>query len=539
MQSSSGNSRVFGSWCVFLVGLGMGTTVSIRVAHADYEDDKNKKQMGVVERAFAKFQKDPSLFDGKALAAGADLQAASGHANACDEGTTAYDHYAPAISPKGKSSDQWKKLTALYQERKPWCTALRTAVQGGQASADDAQNAKHLATIDSALIQKDLKIFNGTKLGAGVSPEAGTKHSDACENGIKTYERTFPSITAAGQSSAAGKKVTARYQEMKPWCASLRTAVSAAYTQVRADADANYKANQERDRLCRTQAYAISDAVGTGYMDLLDTWRGSRTPGSAEDITKFRTQLDKLVEVCKGPSYADFATRCKGTGSIDSSATNQRFDHGELCVPAADPKATMTAVLMRIFQNRQGGGSSEPELAYLKTREGWISTTQPVEYATYFKVSEETKKKATEEITALFKAAGVPAPADLSVLWAQQQKSKDEQKAAVDQTAPEWKLEIPKCAHYGCKLAEKGILKAHKKAKIKRVLATANWTIVKKPNGVPESQYNSVRVVYQIPGEPHCQVRQTTVSEVYKGGGKYQKATSTVWGFVRWQSCAN
>jgi hypothetical protein len=522
---------------VVFVGVGVATAVSIRAAHADYEDDKNKKQMGTVERALAKYQKDPSLFDGKALVAGADLRLANNHANACDAGYQAYEQIAPAITPKGKSGEQWKKLTALYQERKPWCIALRGAVQSGKSSADDTQNSQKLATIESSLIAKNPAVFDGKSLVAGVTAETGSSHAAACEKGIQTYDHTFSSITAAGQSSAQGKKLTARYQEMKPYCTALRSAVNAAFTQARVDSVAADKAKEDRMRLCRTQRDALSaNMSGSEFVEVLETIRGSRILATAEDITKFRTNFEKLVETCKAPVYADFATRCAKSGSIG----NPPVDYGDLCVAPADPKKTLTDVALRTVERLQfSAGSSESWLTYLKNKEGWHSTTEPAEYATHFKVSDKVKKKMTADATGIFKAAGIDVPSDLSSLWAKQQASLDELKAAVDQTAAEWKLDVPKCANYGCKIAEREILKAHKKAKIKRVLSTNNFKIVNNQStNVPDSQYTSIRVVYQLPGEPYCQARQTTLSEKYKGGGKYQKAVATQWGFVRWQDCA-
>ena len=55
--------------------------------------------------------------------------------------------------------------------------------------------------------------------------------------------------------------------------------------------------------------------------DILDTWRGSMTPATAEHIKEFRAKLEKLAPACADKKFEGVVTSCKGHGIMSSSST--------------------------------------------------------------------------------------------------------------------------------------------------------------------------------------------------------------------------
>ncbi len=43
--------------------------------------------------------------------------------------------------------------------------------------------------------------------------------------------------------------------------------------------------------------------------------------------------------------------------------------------------------------------------------------------------------------------------------------------------------------------------------------------------------------MFQVKGDPMCQLREWTLSEQYAGGGRYTPASDVSLGPVRWQPC--
>jgi hypothetical protein len=334
------------------------------------------------------------------------------------------------------------------------------------------------------------------------------------------------------------KKIVARAQDLAPWCKALVAAgnqyiaTAAAAHQAQAQARANRRATCDRVRVETFKAYPIAARL----YDVLDTAAGLGALGTAERVAEFRADLETLAAVCARPALRGVVELCKGEGHL-MSTSGRHYDYGDLCAPAVDVKATLTAVAMRAleYQSRSHDGAL-PTVETFRQAEGWIRDSEVVRYASYFQVTETSKKAALERASEAFAAAGVRVPSDLSTLWAKRQVYLDAMKNVVDQTAGEWKITDKKCKGYACTLAKKSITKAIKGASVKAVYAR-DWYISRNALGVILERYQDMKVVYQVKGEPHCQVRSASAHEKYKGRGKYQKAKGTGWGFVRFQKC--
>jgi hypothetical protein len=112
-----------------------------RLAHADYQTEKDNQNMAVVERALDGYRRDPSIFDGKQIRPGVSLNALQGHFKACDNGVATFNKYFPRVSGKNKGSARAKTLIKRVQEREKWCTALGSAAAAYSKKIVDAQNA--------------------------------------------------------------------------------------------------------------------------------------------------------------------------------------------------------------------------------------------------------------------------------------------------------------------------------------------------------------------------------------------------------------
>lgn len=413
------------------------------------------------------------------------------------------------------------------------------AAAPARAGYEDEQNDKHMGVIERAFAKykENPSIFDGKRLAGAL--DAARDHAIACDGAVDAYDRYFRQVSAKGRGTDRARALTARYEQLQPWCAALRKAVDAAVAEAKAKAEQEARAAAELQQRCQTLQREASDAVGgVGLHDVLDTWSGGMTPTHADHVREFRGKLEKVAAVCARPAHADAARACEGRGILQSSATNRRYDQGDICKAAGDPSKTLREVAERLLAYRQkhAEAGAPVTIEAFRDKEGWLPSTDIVSYATYFVVPEDHKRTLIAEVREAFDAAGVPPPEDVSHLWESLRVHLASLKAAVDATAGEWKVTLKKCSGYTCKLAEKQVTKHQPKAKIKKTFQR-EWKIVKNSIDVPVKRYLDMQVLYQIPGEPYCQLRSLTAYEDYKGGGKYQKATGAAWGFVRFQRC--
>jgi len=406
------------------------------------------------------------------------------------------------------------------------------------ADYESEKNNDYMGFIERGLdkFTPDTAIFDGEKITAGASVSAVNGHFDKCNNAIKTWNKYEKQVSAKGKATDRFKKIVTRMQKLVPYCKKLHTAAQPYIADINAKAAAASKAKDDAKATCLAVYGAALDAVGINDLyEILDTWRGSMTPATAEHITEFRGKLEKLVPACAQAKFKGVVQACKGHGIMLSSATNQRFDYGDICAPALDPKQTLADVAMRLLMLSVRHSTRDlPTADSFRKADGWIHDVNAIYYKSYFEVTDETKKAAAKQIKEAFDAAGVDPPKDMSVVWAERQKFLDALKAAVDATAAEWSVDQSKCKGYACSLAKKSLKKYYKGATVKAVYGR-DWRIAKNALDIPTHKYMGLWVVFKVKGEDYCQVRSMTATENYKGGGKYQKAKGTAWGYARFQ----
>ncbi|MBA3460727.1 MAG: hypothetical protein H0T46_12240 [Deltaproteobacteria bacterium] len=417
---------------------------------------------------------------------------------------------------------------------------LAFGARSASADYESEQNDAKLGVIERAFdaYTKDPAIFDGETIKPGVTAATAITHANLCARGPNAYLSGMKAVTPKGRGTERGRKLTERHNAIVPWCQKLAAAANvlgAAAADARTADKASEKQAAERQTVCQKLIGEASTAVGGRFNlgQVMDTWKGNRTLNNAESVKTFRTQLEALGPVCK--PYGDVETCRKGNYATFTGESNAEYSRADICVAASDPAKTLTEVVMRALQPTVDRRTPMPTIESFRKDEGWIQTEGEVKYATYFQVSAATKAERTAKATEMLAAGGVAVPADLSMLWSTDQARLDALKAAVDATAAEWKLEGDKCKGYACALATNAFKKGPVKANVKK-LTGSDWKIVKKGQ-LPDYRYMKMFVLYQVPGEPYCQLTSATANETYSGGGTFQKASKLQWGYVRFQTC--
>jgi hypothetical protein len=266
--------------------------------------------------------------------------------------------------------------------------------------------------------------------------------------------------------------------------------------------------------------------------NLLDMASGGKTPTTPQLLSQFRDQLAKAAPACD--TAPERAAACVKGPTRSSSDTNRTYTAADVCAATADIDATVAAAARRGAEYAKiTAPSDKPDI-----REGWIPSLAPVAYATYFQPDPKQVARATDKATALYEAAGIPVPEDLSWLWADNAAWWAEYKKVVDDGIDTWKLVPTNCSGYYCAVAKKAVMKQHPKARVVAVRSDNDWNVIEhKTTGAPLRRIVNTFVAYQMPGEPACQVRSVDIVEQHKGAGRYTPARAGKVGYVRFQRC--
>jgi hypothetical protein len=101
-----------------------------------------------------------------------------------------------------------------------------------------------------------------------------------------------------------------------------------------------------------------------------------------------------------------------------------------------------------------------------------------------------------------------------------------------------WKLPRNNGTDYSVELAKKQHKTFTAPGKfIKAWLGRASWKIHKNALGVPLRRTKPGYMYYTVDGQDMCQVVSYTLTEQYQGGGKYLKANTVKWGYIRFHKC--
>lgn len=131
------------------LGLAALASMTPTAAAQGYLERKDADAAAVIERAIAGASEDPRLFDGRALAAGAELAAVRALAGKFERGMAGADRSLAEISAAGRQKHA--AVIARYQAWSTYGRALIAAAARAQAAADQA--AREAAARDEAAQQ--------------------------------------------------------------------------------------------------------------------------------------------------------------------------------------------------------------------------------------------------------------------------------------------------------------------------------------------------------------------------------------------------
>ncbi len=286
--------------------------------------------------------------------------------------------------------------------------------------------------------------------------------------------------------------------------------------------------------MCNGVFVAVTNAVAhpSHVFNLLDIASGARTPTTPQLLTQFRDQLAKAAPACD--AAPERAAACVEGPRRLSSDSNRTYTAADICAATADIGATVAAAARRGAEHAKiTAPSGTPDI-----RDGWIPSLAPVAYATYFQPDPKQVERVTDKATALYEAAGIPVPEDLSWLWAENAAWWADYKKVVDDGMDTWKLVPTQCSGYYCSVAKQAVLKQHPKARVVAVRSDNDWNVIAHTTtGVPLRRIVNTFVAYQMDGEPACQVRSVDIVEQHKGAGSYTPARDGKVGYVRFQRC--
>lgn len=414
---------------------------------------------------------------------------------------------------------------------KIWIVCLLCALFYSAEAQADAKLDRTVRNIESALANCDVdQYWDGSAIKPGTPPQALHSWLRSCKsnlnraigyyNGLTPQERNSSEVTSRGikerlqkavafGKAAEGSQQTSKVneQQMLEQCRSFKTVrMSKEMSQMgplvqlykNPNAQTAWAQNVEGITAVKNAALAAQKACA--------------------DHPEFAQLDDRICSRIYGADGA--AAWCQAAGKVQ-----------ELL-----PKAVMNHMLISVehLENHRLG-ISDPK--NLDKKEGWLSVEGPVEYKKHLYFSEAAQKEFLGKYEKLFTAAGASQldPALIEKMT----KMRDELRKRVDELAPGYSMPPHSSAgHYSTDLARKKIQRWHPSAKVLKAVVVRNeYSIYKNELGVPKYRDRGGYILFQLPGEPWCQLRSFVASEDYQGGGSYQKTSDVMINSVRFQSC--
>lgn len=115
-----------------------------------------------------------------------------------------------------------------------------------------------------------------------------------------------------------------------------------------------------------------------------------------------------------------------------------------------------------------------------------------------------------------------------------------EARRMIDEAAATWRAPEARGADYSVKFAKRQLARRVRRARWKDgYLAATTWQVERDAGGAPLRRTRPGYVLYQVRGEPWCQLRAYTVTEEHVGDGAYRKARRVEFGAQRFQACGD
>jgi hypothetical protein len=168
-----------------------------------YLEQKDNDALGVIERALAKVDKDASLFDGKAIPAGADLARVGELVSRLNRELDVARRHLDQLSPAGQKRPQVATLAAKYNDLAAYTRALVPVYNAAAAAARDG--AAKQATADAAAKEAGIRACTAFRKEIHADPTDRERLQRVVQiaDGVDTYWQT---VESGAQHKAAMTK---------------------------------------------------------------------------------------------------------------------------------------------------------------------------------------------------------------------------------------------------------------------------------------------------------------------------------------------
>ncbi|WP_025900132.1 hypothetical protein [Sneathiella glossodoripedis] len=267
---------------------------------------------------------------------------------------------------------------------------------------------------------------------------------------------------------------------------------------------------------------------------MLQVEQGNIALTSPEQIEETRLVAENVQSVCAGTDMqALTARKCYYTGSTFEQ------DPVKWCEAAEQGQTLVKAMAMNGAKRMVGslGSSLIQSPKEFRDRNGFLTFEGPVTYQGSLTFSADKLSNQRETVEKLLVASGEPDP---EKVWDEQKVRLETLKAAVDETAEDWKLPPNVDSDYSSDLAAKLIERMHDDDDVEIIdawLSRGSWKIHRNALGVILRRSRPGYVLFKLDDDPYCQLKSYTQTEQYVGGGNYQKTDTIRFGYVRFQSC--
>lgn len=253
-------------------------------------------------------------------------------------------------------------------------------------------------------------------------------------------------------------------------------------------------------------------------------------------IAARKALFEQLKPVCDDAEKAKQLRLCVRAYSPDMAHAYATKDPKVWCEVAQKGNEVQIAELDEYVGIEGKGQGAHVGGGGLESGEGWLSDDLlDKTWATAFKVNDKAARAG--RVSKLYAALGVK-DADTSKLTAAREAGLAELKKEVERLAPTFDRPKAGVGHYGVELAKARVQSVFKGASVVASGGdSGKWNVHANILGVPEYRDRFGWVLFQVPGEPFCQLRTFYVSEDYSGGGTYNKDNSPAFGKLRFQKC--
>lgn len=376
------------------------------------------------------------------------------------------------------------------------------------------------------------KYYDGKRVTLARSSDANyiEKHLSELQSGLARCSRMWASLSAEEQHSEQGKQLGATLQTWVEYHDNLRSAL-----------DLSVRAAKEAEGKCRSFAEEVmGDAkVEASIYNLMNP----NVPLLSSRFASVRQHAQAVAAACALPKFDKV-----GVNSCSFMKVNgPQRDPALWCEAAGNWKAILTANVDAQVKERVESFNNRP-LLYDKLkgdqRIGFFVKSVPNKggWRRHYRIADivfpkEAQDKYINEANQMYEALGLNKRVDLTT-FESIAKALAELRSSAEASGGEFEQPKGYGKDYGVKLAKKQLKSLGYKVKfIKAFSGSKDFSIRKNNLGVPLDRAKAGYMLVKPEGQSLCTLISYTLTETYRGAGKYQKAKGVHYNNGRFQKC--